>query len=64
MAKGNLKIKTLSLAVPKKLKSKTVKVSIDEKDIMVDTDFSEEKVLIKFPDKINLLDGQTLEVLM
>jgi len=64
MAKGNLKIENLSIGIPKNLKSKTVKVSVDGKQIMVETDFSEEKVLIKFPEKINITEGQTLEVIL
>jgi len=64
MEKGNLKIKTLSLGIPKNLKSKTAKVFIDGKQIMVETDFHEDKVLIDFSKKINLIEGQTLEIIL
>jgi len=60
--KGNLKIKSLSLALPEKLKSKQVKLTIDGREINADTEFNADKVLIKFDKELNLILGQRLNI--
>jgi len=62
MAKGNLKIKTLSLGISENLKTRNVVIKIGNKKIKVTSKFTDKKVLIKFPEKINLTNGQTLDV--
>jgi len=62
MHKGNLKIRTLSLAIPEKLKAKTASVTIGSSQIKADADFAAGRVLIKFSRDINLNDGQSLDV--
>ena len=64
MAKGNLKIKTLSLGIPENLKSKNVVIKIDDKKIKAISKFTDNKVLIEFQKKINIFDGQTLEIMI
>ncbi|MCK5852494.1 hypothetical protein KAH27_05635, partial [bacterium] len=64
IAKGNLKIKTLSLGIPENLKSKNVVIKINDKKIKAISKFTDKKVSIKFSKKINISDGQTLKVMI
>ena len=64
LAKGNLQIKTLSLEVPGNLKSKNVVIKIDNKIIKAISKSTDNKVLIEFQKKINVTDGQILEIII
>ncbi len=62
MAKGNLKIKTLSLGIPENLKSKNVIIKINGKEHEAKVNFRNGKVKITFPKKIMLTEKDKIEV--